>query len=417
MPRTKLILSVNAGSSSIKLSLYSASYGSTPVSLLKSSVSGLTSPPAKFSYSNNANKIHNVEDEGFKDVTDQRSALGLFLRHLERDDSLKEHGTGEIGLVVHRVVHGGLFREAVVLNDQTIEEIGRLTDLAPLHNAAALGLVKLATQQLPKAINIAYFDTTFHTNSIPPHVFTYPLDPEMAQKKMIRKYGFHGISYSFVLREAAGYLQKPPEETSLISLHLGSGASAAAIQNGKSIDTTMGLTPLEGLPGATRSGSIDPSLVFHYTSDASSLARSSTKELHISVAEEILNKQAGWYSMIGTTDFGKVVEGMHQGDEKMKLVFDLFVDRIVGYIGNYFVKLQGNVDALTFSGGIGEKSEDLRKAVVEKVACLGYRLDEIPGNPESNGPVTRLGQRVLLIKTNEEFEMAQECARDRRFWE
>lgn len=162
----------------------------------------------------------------------------------------------------------------------------------------------------------------------------------------------------------------------------------------------MGLTPLEGLPGATRSGSIDPSLVFHYTSDASSLAQSSTKELHISVAEEILNKQAGWHSMVGTTDFGKVVQGTHEGDEKMKLVFDLFVDRIVGYIGNYFVKLGGNVDALTFSGGIGEKSEDLRRAVVDKVACLGFRLDDSPTN--TKGAVTKLGPKILLVKTNEE---------------
>lgn len=188
----------------------------------------------------------------------------------------------------------------------------------------------------------------------------------------------------------------------MISLHLGSGASAAAIQNGKSIDTTMGLTPLEGLPGATRSGSIDPSLVFHYTSDASSLARSSTKELHISVAEEVLNKQAGWYSMVGTTDFGKVVQGVHDGDEKMKLVFDLFVDRIVGYVGNYFVKLGGKVDALTFSGGIGERSDELRKAVVGKVACLGFKLDDSPGSTNGDGVVTRLGSNILLIKTNEE---------------
>ena len=188
----------------------------------------------------------------------------------------------------------------------------------------------------------------------------------------------------------------------MISLHLGSGASAVAIRNGKSIDTTMGLTPLEGLPGATRSGSIDPSLVFHYTSDASSLARSSTKELHISVAEDILNKQAGWMSMAGTTDFGRVVKGMHEGDENMKLVFDMFVDRIVGYVGNYFVKLGGTVDALTFSGGIGEKSEDLRKAVVDKVACLGFQLDIAPASANTNRAVTRLGPKILLIKTNEE---------------
>jgi acetate kinase len=225
--------------------------------------------------------------------------------------------------------------------------------------------------------------------------------------------------------------------TSLISLHLGSGASAVAIKNGKSIDTTMGLTPLEGLPGATRSGSIDPSLVFHYTSGATSLSRSSTKELHISIAEDILNKRAGWYSMVGTTDFGKVVKGMNGGDEKMKLAFDLFVDRIVGYVGNYFVKLGGEIDALTFSGGIGEKSEELRKAVVDKVACLGFKLDDPHASAKIGGVVTRLGPKVLVIKTDEEvrivvrlvqrsvgphhssaqYEMALECAQDKRFWE
>lgn len=133
MPRTKLILSVNAGSSSIKLSLYTASHCSTPVPLVKSSVSGLTSPPATFSYSNNVNKAHNVEDRESGDVTDQSSALELFLRHLGQDESLKEHGTGEIELVAHRVVHGGLFREAAVLSEETIQEIERLTDLAPLY--------------------------------------------------------------------------------------------------------------------------------------------------------------------------------------------------------------------------------------------------------------------------------------------
>lgn len=132
MPRTKLILSVNAGSSSIKLSLYSASFGSTPLSLVKSSVSGLTSPPAKFSYSNDANKRHNVEDRESGNVTDQSSALGLFLRHLGQDESLKEYGTGEVELVVHRIVHGGLFGEAVVLSEEAIEGIEHLTDLAPL---------------------------------------------------------------------------------------------------------------------------------------------------------------------------------------------------------------------------------------------------------------------------------------------
>lgn len=177
----------------------------------------------------------------------------------------------------------------------------------------------------------------------------------------------------------------------------------------------MGLTPLEGLPGATRSGSVDPSLVFHYTSSASTLSRSSTKDLHISKAEDILNKKSGWSSMVGVTDFGAIVSGMHE-DETKKLVFDLMVDRIVGYVGNYFVKLGGQVDALTFSGGIGEKSEELRKAVVDKVQCLGFELDEGANGELGDETVTKIGKRVLVVKTDEQFEMARECAHDESFW-
>jgi len=248
----------------------------------------------------------------------------------------------------------------------------------------------------------------------------------MAQKKKIRKYGFHGISYAFVLRETAAYLQKPVEDMTLISLHLGSGASAVAIQNGRSIDTSMGLTPLEGLPGATRSGSIDPSLVFHYTSEASSLSRSATKHLHISKAEDILNKRSGWASMVGVTDFGVITEGMEHENEdgKMKrLVFDMMVDRIVGFVGSYHVKLRGEAIALTFSGGIGERSELLRKAIVEKLACLEFELDEHANKNVSqrDGTVLEIGSRrakrkVLVVRTDEQLEMARECAHDESFW-
>jgi len=177
----------------------------------------------------------------------------------------------------------------------------------------------------------------------------------------------------------------------------------------------MGLTPLEGLPGATRSGSVDPSLVFHYTSDAANLSRSATKELHISKAEEILNKQSGWGSMVGVTDFGAIVKGMGERQD-MRLVFEMVVDRIVGYVGAYFVKLGGEVDALTFSGGIGEKSGELRKAVVEKVSCLGFKLDGTANTGVGEGTVEKIGTGVLIVKTNEQFEMARECAQDETFW-
>jgi len=162
-----------------------------------------------------------------------------------------------------------------------------LTDLAPLHNASALAIIKACTKALPKAKNIAYFDSSFHA-TIPEAIRTYPIDPEIAKKNKLRKYGFHGISYAFITRSVAGYLQKPESETNIIALHLGSGASASAIQNGKSLDNSMGLTPLAGLPGATRSGDVDPSLIFHFTHDAGKPSRSSSKEMHISQVGDAL---------------------------------------------------------------------------------------------------------------------------------
>src|SRR5271156_4469959 len=200
-------------------------------------------------------------------------------------------------------------------------------------------------KQLPNAKNVACFDSAFH-HTIPPHVTAYAIDQKVAKEKGLRKYGFHGISYSYILRAVSIHLGKGPEQTSLLALHLGSGASACAIKNGRSIDTTMGLTPLSGLPGGSRSGDIDPSLIFHYTSDASKMSHASTKDLHISTAEYILNKQSGWAALTGTTDFSKIADA--NAPESYQLALDLFIDRIVGYVGNYYVKLDGHVDALVF---------------------------------------------------------------------
>jgi acetate kinase len=238
----------------------------------------------------------------------------------------------------------------------------------------------------------------------------------------VRKYGFHGISYSFILSSVAEYLDQPVSNTNIIALHLGSGASACAIKGGKSIDTTMGLTPAEGLPGATRSGTVDPTLVFHTTSSASSLSRASTKDLHITKAEEILNKHSGWSALTGTTDFGAVVEGWEKETERETLAFEIVVDRVVAYVGAYWTKLEGRCNALVFAGGIGEKSWQLREQVVEGCKCLGFRVDERKNKEADSieGVVIRvggdMGSKVLVCRTDEEAMMARECAVDERFW-
>lgn len=262
-------------------------------------------------------------------------------------------------------------------------------------------------EHLPNVTNVACFDSGFH-HTMPEHVKAYMIDQTIAKKKGLRKYGFHGLSYSYITRAVAGFLDKPKEDTSIIALHLGSGASICAIRKGKSIDTTMGLTPVSGLPGGSRSGDIDPALIFHYTSEASKLSPNSTKDLHISTAEEILNKRSGWKALTGTSNFAEIakedVPATHQ------LALDIFVDRIVGYVGNYYVKLGGQIDALVFAGGIGEKSALLRKLVIEKIACLGFAIDDKRNEQLGDGIVHEIGEynerKTLVCETDEDYEMA-----------
>lgn len=262
---------------------------------------------------------------------------------------------------------------------------------------------------IPRVINVACFDSGFH-HTMPDYVKNYAIDQKTAQEKGLRKYGFHGLSYQYITRTTAEHLNKPPAETSLIALHLGSGASACAIKNGQSIDTTMGLTPVSGLPGGSRSGDIDPSLVFHYTSDASALSPNSTKDLHISRAEEILNKESGWKALTGTTDFSKIADP--NAPDTHKLAFNIFVDRVVGYIGNYYVKLGGRVDALVFAGGIGERSAYLRQVVIDKVSCLGFTLDDDKNQKGGDGAAvfdigTSEQVRTLVCETDEDVSSSK----------
>ncbi|KAF3017383.1 hypothetical protein E8E14_000435 [Neopestalotiopsis sp. 37M] len=419
----KIILSINAGSSSVKISAYTAEQqGKPPSQIAEAQLSGLTSPPAKLKYVRGGKVVR--KDEKVSDteaVKTQDDAFRVLLRTLVEDRELGEIGRPEdVSIACHRVVHGGGFAEAQLITEDTYHRLEALTDLAPLHNAPALEIIKSCVQQLPQAVNVACFDSQFHA-SLPEHVRTYPIDPDVARKNQLRKYGFHGISYQFITHSVAEFLGKPAGELNIIALHLGSGASACAIKGGKSWDTSMGLTPLAGLPGATRSGSVDPSLVFHYASDVGKLSPSSTKELHISRAEEILNKESGWRALTGTTDFGSIVS-KSKDEPRCKLALDLFVDRVCGYVGSYYVSLRGQVDALIFAGGIGEKSDVLRQCAVDQVSCLGFALDEdrnarAPGEDVVQDIGSKSAKhRTLVCQTDEQFEMARSCAADEELW-
>ncbi|KAJ7236287.1 acetate and butyrate kinase [Mycena haematopus] len=424
MSTTHLVLSVNAGSSSLKITLYSTRHESEPVQLiLTSSISNISAPPAKFTF-----KVAGgtSKDEQPQSVHDHPSAFQHFLDTLAHEANIDR---AQITHVCHRVVHGGDYTDPVLINDEAYHHIERLSDLAPLHNGASLAVIKTCLSQLPDAKSIAFFDTAFH-RSIPPHIASYAIDQKVAKQRGLKKYGFHGLSYSFILRSVSRFLQKPPTSLNLIVLHLGSGASACCIHHGSSLDTSMGLTPLNGLPGATRSGAIDPSLIFHYTNKAGRMSHDKTAavNLHVTQAEHILNTQAGWKALAGTTDFAAITTRAGEGDKEAKLAFDLFADRVLNYVGSYHLKLGGAVDALVFSGGIGERSKELRARIAERVGCLGYvSMDEgrNAGVDATEGVVVDIGEagvdtgdvgeagsrskRLLVCRTDEQLEMARQC--------
>ncbi|KAJ7510453.1 acetate and butyrate kinase [Mycena galericulata] len=410
-----LVLSVNAGSSSLKIALFrTAPADKEPVRLiLTSSISNISAPPAKFSF-----KVLDgtTKNEEASSVHDHASAFAHFLECLDEEADINR---ADIAHVCHRVVHGGDYSDPVLINEEAYTHIERLSDLAPLHNGASLAVIKTCLTQLPNAKSIGFFDTAFH-RSIPPHISSYAIDQKIAKKRGLKKYGFHGLSYSFILRSVSGFLEKPAASLNLIILHLGSGASACCIQHGQSLDTSMGLTPLNGLPGATRSGTIDPSLIFHYTNKAGRIShdKGSAVNLHVTQAEHILNTQAGWKALAGTTDFGAIT-ARRADDPAARLAFDLFADRVLDFVGAYHLKLEGKVDALVFSGGIGERSKELRAFIAGRVGCLGYppldggrndAVDATEGSVVDVGEPGAAGPRLLVCRTNEEFEMARQCA-------
>lgn len=260
---SKMILSINAGSSSVKISVFSASKDQSPEQLAESQIDGLTSPPPTLKYTRGGKSIHK-DQKLDEEISSQKDAFEYILNLLINDSEFRQISKVEdISIASHRVVHGGDYEKSKIITNETYHHLETLSDLAPLHNASALSIISHCISSLPSTRNIAVFDSEFHA-SLPPHISTYPIDQDIAKKNGLRKYGFHGISYAFITRNVAEFLGKKEEGTNIIALHLGSGASACVVKNGKSWDTSMGLTPLAGLPGATRSGSLDPRYYFTF---------------------------------------------------------------------------------------------------------------------------------------------------------
>lgn len=406
-----IVLSINAGSSSVKVSVFTYAQ-KQPKQLAVIQVAGLTAPPANLKYDRGD---EHIKDQKLDDISTAEDAYEKILQHLIADSGLPELASpDDIEFACHRVVHGGDYDRPTRIDRDTYHHLETLSDLAPLHNAGALTIVRAVHAKCPRASNIAFFDSAFH-QTLPAFISTYAIDPKIAQRNKLRKYGFHGLSYSFITRAVASHLSQPVDSLNIIALHLGSGASACAIRGGISYDTSMGLTPLAGLPGATRSGDIDPSLIFHFTHDAGRPSPSSSKDMHITTAEQILNQKSGWAALTGTTDFGEISRrAQEEHDEQCQLAFDLVVDKIMGFVGSYYVKLEGKVDALVFAGGIGEKGARLREVVVGKARCLGFELDGAKNAKPGDGvveDVSKKGARhkVLVCQTDEQEEMARQC--------
>ncbi|MDT5172669.1 MAG: acetate kinase [Mycobacterium sp.] len=341
--------------------------------------------------------------ESSSPVADHAAALQVAFEKLSEDGiDLKACGLAAVG---HRVVHGGaIFYRPTLVDDTVIAELKQLSMLAPLHNPPAVEGIEVARKMLPDVPHIAVFDTAFFHN-LPAAAATYAIDRELAEKWRIRRYGFHGTSHRYVSEQAAAFLGQPWENLNQIVLHLGNGASASAIAGGRPVDTSMGLTPLEGLVMGTRSGDIDPSVVSYLHREA---------KMSVDDIESMLNQQSGMLGLAGERDFRRLREMIESGDSAAQLAYDVFIHRLRKYIGAYLAIL-GHTDALTFTAGVGEKAAAVRVDALSGLAGLGFEIDE-QRNSQPAKDARRISTdtspiAVLVIPTNEELAIARDCLR------
>ena len=308
----------------------------------------------------------------------------------------------QLAAVGHRVVHGGLrFTEPTLVDDAVLREIERLVPVAPLHNPANLTGIETARRLRPDVPQVAVFDTAFHAR-MPESAARYAIDVQTADTHRVRRYGFHGTSHQYVAARAAQLLGTAPEETNLIILHLGNGASASAVAGGRCMDTSMGLTPLEGLVMGTRSGDIDPAVVFHLHRVAG---------MSVDDIDTLLNRESGLRGLCGENDMREIRRRRAEGDGAAQLAFEIYIHRLRKYLGAYYAVL-GRVDAVVFTAGVGENAPEVRAAAVEGLEGLGIAVD-----PELNAaqsaeprlvspPTARV--RVGVVPTDEEWEIARQ---------
>jgi acetate kinase len=333
-------------------------------------------------------------------VADHLAGFQLMGGVLKDSGALRD--TGELSGIGHRVVHGGeAFKAPTLINKTVIDTIRQLSPLAPLHNPANLLGIEVAMQSAPQVPHVAVFDTAFH-QSLPEHAYCYAIPHDLYKAHQVRRYGFHGTSHGYVAKQAAIMMDRPLDTLNLITLHLGNGASAAAIKDGQCIDTSMGMTPLEGLIMGTRCGDIDPAIIF-YLKRKTGLTRDAV--------ESLLNKDSGLKGICGIVDMREVIESAQSGDSRAKLAIEMVCYRIKKYIGAYYAVL-GRLDALVFTAGIGEKSALIRAGACQGLSHLGLEVDpaknESPSKNAFEIQTKTSTAKILVVPTNEELEIAEQ---------
>jgi acetate kinase len=388
----KKVIAINAGSSSLKFQLFDMPEETV---ITKGLIERIGLNDAVFNITVNDEKREEVTD-----IPNHEVAVKMLLEKLTGFgiiDSLDE-----IDGIGHRVVHGGeVFNESVLITDEVVSKIEELSDLAPLHNPANLTGIKAFHNVLPNVPAVAVFDTAFH-QSMPESSFLYSLPYEYYEDYGIRKYGFHGTSHKYVFERAAEMLGRPKEQVRLISCHLGNGASIAAIEGGKSIDTSMGFTPLAGVAMGTRSGNIDPALIPFIMEKTGSTADE---------VLNILNKKSGMLGVSGfSSDLRDIEQQASEGNERAELALEVFANRIHKYIGSYASRMYG-VDAIVFTAGIGENSTLIRERVLQGLEFMGVYWD--PARNQVRGKEAFVNYphspvKVMIIPTNEEVMIARD---------
>lgn len=388
---TDTVLVLNSGSSSLKYQLVEPESGKSLFSGIVERI-GEESSTAKLKYQGSP-----ISREGR--VADHEAALRLaFDLVAEAGESIANLGVVAVG---HRVVHGGpkLFRPTVI-DDKTVGELEELAPLAPLHNPPAVLGIMVARKVLPDLPHVAVFDTAFF-HDLPAAASTYAIDRELAQKWRIRRYGFHGTSHQFVSGQAAEFLGAPVESLNQIVLHLGNGASASAIAGGRPIDTSMGLTPMEGLVMGTRAGDIDAGIISY-------LARSA--DMGIDEIETMLNRRSGMFGLSGDGDMRAVQSRIESGDAVAQVAYDVYIHRLRKYVGAYLALL-GHCDVISFTAGVGENDAKVRRDALSGLSRLGIEVDEHLNDSPDRGARRISSDKsptaVLVIPTDEELAIAR----------